>query len=267
MNIPRPIIPKEHGAWAVLFVPMVVGVGATGLWPGRVLFLALSALGIFMSYVPVQILLRDRFLMSQGNDRVRQARVWATAFLALGLFFAIPLLMSGYWLLPAFAAIGVLGFAVNFGLTRRFPKTIPGDLVSVVSLTLTAPAAYYVVLGVLDRTALSIWLLNVLFFGCSVFYVHMKIRATSMKKEELTWGERISLGKLNLIYHAVVLTVVFALAWRHFTPPLAALAFVPMAAHAIYGTYKLSGKVRFKNLGFLLVGQAILFALIMVATK
>lgn len=267
VNIPKPIIPKEHGAWAVLFVPMIVGVGSTGLWPGRVLLLALSALATFASYVPARILLRDRFFVAQGRERVQQARFWLIASFLLGLSFAVPLLMMGYWYLLPFGAIGCIGFAVNFGLTRRFPKTITGDLVSVFSLTLSAPAGYYVVLGVLDQTAFLLWLLNFLFFGCSVFYVHMKIRAASLRKEELTWGERMSLGKLNLIYHVAVLAIVSVLAWRHFTPELAALAFVPMAVHAIYGTSKLSSQIRFKNLGFVLVGQAILFALMMVVVR
>ena len=91
----------------------------------------------------------------------------------------------------------------------------------------------------------------------------MKMHATATKKAELDLKEKLTLGRLNLLYHVAVMTIVAILSATHFTTQFAVLAFVPMAVHAVYGTYKLSGKVRFKTLGLVLLGQSLVFAVLL----
>jgi nitrous oxidase accessory protein len=148
-------------------------------------------------------------------------------------------------------------------LTRHYSKTVLSDLISVLGLTLSAPAAYYAVAGKLDQPAAMLWLMNFLFFGSGIVYVHTKLRAAALKKPDFSFGEKLSLGKLNLIYHVIVLTIVGILAAKNFTPLFALVAFVPMTIHAIYGTLKLSSAVRFKNLGLILLLHSLLFALLL----
>ncbi len=263
MNFLKPIIPKEHGAWAVLFVPLLVGAAVAGRFTANVLLLVLSALGVFMSHVPVHTILRHLFVTIQTKEKLDHAFIWATVYLGFGLAFMIPLFAQGYWMLLAIGAVGAISFFGNFFLTRRFPKTIPSDILAVFGLSLSGLCSYYVVSGMLDTHAIIIWLLMFLFFCCSVFYVHMKIGAATSKKQELSFAEKLSLGKLNVLYHVAVVVLVIALAILQQTKWFTVLVFVPMAAHAIYGTYKLSGKVRFKNLGFLLLGQSMLFGILL----
>lgn len=267
MVVPKPIITKEHGSWAVLFVPMAVGAIIGGEFSSRVVLLALSSLFIFLSYVPVHTLLRDWLGTRQGEDKLHAAKFWALVFGGIGVVFAIPLLLEGYWLLLSIGFVGAFFFFGNFFLACSLQKTVVSDLVAMAGLTLTAPSAYYVATRELNQIALTLWLMNFLFFGCGVFYVHMKIRATSLKKSELSWIEKFSVGKMNLVYHIAVIGIVLALTIRHFTPQLAVAAFVPMTLHAIYGTLKLSNKVRFKNLGLLLLAQSVVFALILSFSK
>ncbi|MGH7495298.1 MAG: nitrous oxide reductase family maturation protein NosD [bacterium] len=145
---------------------------------------------------------------------------------------------------------------------RRYVKTILSDLISVAGLTLSAPSAYYVATGKLDQTAALLWLLNFLFFGSGIVYVHTKLRAAALKKPHFSFGEKLRLGKLNLIYHLIVLVIVGILAVKNFTPLFAFVAFVPMTIHAIYGTVKLSSTVRFENLGLILLLHSFSFALL-----
>lgn len=262
MNIPKPIIPKEHGAWAVLFVPMALGIIVGGRFSFEALCLTVSALGVFMSYVPIHTILKEWVGIPQGDEKVRSSKLWGAVYLGLGVLFIAPLLYSGYWLLLPIGVIGGLSYVANFFLTRYIAKSILSDLMAVLGLTLSAPSAYYVTTALIDRTAITLWLFNFLFFGCSVFYVHMKIRAISMKKPELSFVEKLSLGKLNLIYHVVVLLIVSVLVFWHYSPQLVVIAFLPMVIHGIYGTLKLTGHVRFKNLGFILLGQSVLFGIL-----
>ena len=264
MKIPSPIIPKEHGAWAVLFVPMIVGASVADRFNLNAVFLGLSALAMVLSYVPMQTILRQLFTAPIGPDKLRPAIFWAMVYLGLGALFIFPLALQKLWLLAGFAILGGLFFLANFILTRRYAKTIFSDLIATLGLTLSAPSAFYVITGKLDQIAILLWLLNFLYFGCGMVYVHMKIRASVLKKPALSFGEKLGLGKLNLVYHAVVLAIALFLALKNFTSLFAVLAFVPMTIHAIYGTLKLSSAVRFKNLGLLLLAQSIIFALIFV---
>ncbi|MDZ7362487.1 MAG: YwiC-like family protein [candidate division KSB1 bacterium] len=262
MKIPPPLIPKEHGAWAVLFVPLIVGASIAGKFTLNVLWLALGTLAVFMSYAPAQTLLRARLVSPPAPERARAAKFWAAAHLIFGALFMLPLFLRGLWWLLAIGILSAIAFIVNFLLTRRYSKTVLSDLISVLGLTLSAPAAYYAVTGKLDQTAALLWLMNFLFFGSGIVYVHTKLRAAALKQPQFSFGEKLSLGKLNLIYHLIVLAIVGILAAHNFTPLFAAVAFVPMTIHAIYGTLKLSSTVRFKNLGLILLLHSFIFALL-----
>ncbi|MEK9138167.1 MAG: YwiC-like family protein, partial [Bacteroidota bacterium] len=114
MNIPQPIIPKEHGAWAVLFVPMLVAGSITGKFSLDLLLLACSALGVFMSYVPVHVILRNTFVGKQPAEKLHQAWFWAVVYLLVGAAFMVPLLFQGFWLLLAIGGVGMVSFLINF---------------------------------------------------------------------------------------------------------------------------------------------------------
>jgi len=262
-RIPVPPITREHGSWAVLFVPMVVAASVVGRVTFDFILLALSALAIFMSYVPVHVLLRYYAGTPTDDAKLAQAKFWGVAYLFIGVVFVLPLLAKGYYLLFAIGALGALFFFANFFLTRIFSKTIASDCVAVAGLTLGAPGSYYVLTGSIDRTAVLLFILNFLFFGSSVFYVHMKIRASASKRPEMTLSDKFSLGKLNLLYHGAVITVVSAMAALHWTSLVVIVAFVPMLIHGVYGTLKLSGKVHFRKLGVLLLAQSILFGILL----
>lgn len=259
----KPIIPKEHGGWAVLYVPMFVGAAIAGEVTLDVLLLALSGLGMFLSYAPVHMILRHRYVMPLPKDKLKQAVLWSIVYLGFGIAFMVPLLVRGYWLLPVIGIPGLGAFFGNFLLTRRVSKTIPSDLVAVFGLSLSAVCSHYVVTGRITEEAVIVWLLNLLFFWCSVFYVHMKIRAASHKEPVIAMSERLSLGALNILYHIAVVGIVVGLAFYRMTRLYVVLAFVPMLLHALYGTYKLSHRVKFRRLGYLLLAQSVLFGLVL----
>ncbi|MDP1675622.1 MAG: YwiC-like family protein [Bacteroidota bacterium] len=264
MNFPKPIITREHGSWAVLFVPMLIGVVYAGSFSINILLLACSALGIFLSYAPIHSVLREFSGISQGNEKVRASIIWAIIYVFAGILFIIPLFLQGYYHLIAFAVLGATSFFGNYFLTIKIQKSIVSDLIAIAGLTLSAPSAYYIATGLFDVNGAVLWILNFLFFGCSVFYVHMKIKVSALKKDRLPLREKLTLGKLNILYHLFVVSVVIILSLYHYTPLTATLAFVPMFVHAIYGTMNLSGSIKFKKLGILLLAQSILFGVVLV---
>lgn len=264
VNIPKPIITKEHGSWAVLFAPMLIAMSIAQRFTVDILLITLATACVFLSYVSLQTILRHYFVQSQSNEKLRSAIFWASVFLLMAFVLSLPLLAKGFWLLLPMVGIGIVVFVANFAVTHKFQKTTGGDLIAVLGLTLSGLAVYYVAAGRIDMTALSVWFLSFLFFGCGVFYVHMKMRATGLKRSDLTIFEKLSAGKLNIAYHLVVFTIVSLLVWMHYTPQLVFAAFVPMAIHAFAGTITLTRRIRFRNLGFVLLGHSVLFSLLLI---
>lgn len=266
-TIPAPIITKEHGSWAVLFVPMIVGAAFSDTFSWSILLLAFSALGVFMSYVPMQTMLHHWFGSPQEKQRIHAARFWAFIYLGIGAAFILPLLLTGFWNLLFIGSLGILSFAGNFLLTMTIRKSILSDLMAVAGLTLNAPSAYYVSSGSLGAEAAIVWILNFLFFGGSVFYVHMKIRVSAMKKDQWQWYEKLTVGKLNILYHLFVLGIIFGFVLYRVTPTMVIIAFLPTVIHAVIGTLTLHQRVQFKRLGFLLLAHSIVFCLLLVLSN
>lgn len=256
------MLPKEHGAWAVFYVPMIVGTAVAGHWSANLVLLFLSSSGLFLTYQPIQVLFR----MTPPSEKHHAARIWTPVFLVWAAVPGLFLLFQGLWLLVPIAILAAALFLVSLFLTRDKPKSIVSDLAAVIGLTLTAPAAMYVLSGSLLSDILLVWLLNVLFFGSSVFYVHMKIKASGLKKEHFSRRERMLIGYVNILYHLAVLGILFTMVQARYAPSLAFVAFVPVSLHALIGTARLSSRVRFKKLGFLLLGQSLLFAILISLT-
>lgn len=266
VNIPPPIITREHGSWAVLFVPMIVGFAYANEISWNVLLLAFSALGVFMSYVPVHMILREYAAGTRDYQKIWGPIFWSTIYLGIGVTCIVPLLSQGYWYLLPIGVAGLSSFFGNYLLTTTVKKSIASDLVAIAGLTLSAPSAYYISTNKLGMNALALWILNGLFFGCSVFYVHMKIRVSGLKKESWQWEDKLTIGSLNILYHVAVIIIVAVIVSYINTSSIVILAFVPMFIHAIVGTVNLHRKTKFKHLGLLLLAQSVVFGILLVVS-
>ncbi|OQY32278.1 MAG: hypothetical protein B6243_07590 [Anaerolineaceae bacterium 4572_5.2] len=59
MNISPPIS-KEHGSWAMLIIPLLLGTIIAPTWHWRTLLLLAAAVGFFLTRYPLSILVRRR---------------------------------------------------------------------------------------------------------------------------------------------------------------------------------------------------------------
>src|SRR5262245_31049473 len=159
-------LPKEHGAWVMLYVPFVLGAAVAGSvnWP--VLLLLLSATAVFISRESLLVYWRAR---ARGRDAAEVGRtllLYLARAAAFGspLFFAFKLL----WLIPLGLAGAVLLLINGKQATRMEERSTSGEIMAIGGLTMTAPAAYYAASGQWDMTALWLWLLSALYMASSV---------------------------------------------------------------------------------------------------
>jgi hypothetical protein len=76
----RPPLPREHGAWGLLFQPLLAAVALSGIWTSSYLAVAGMLLGAFLMREPLIVWLRHRVVWKRDAPEARAARNWALAF-------------------------------------------------------------------------------------------------------------------------------------------------------------------------------------------
>ncbi|MFM8393050.1 MAG: YwiC-like family protein, partial [Acidobacteriota bacterium] len=135
-------LPREHGAWAMFYAPLVLGIiiGGGLSWP--VVWLIIAASALFISRESLLLVWRSRL----------RGRLDRSALLTLtidGLLAAtgglLLLFRYHYWLLLWLALPGLLLLILNgWQATRRADRTIATEVLAIGGMTLAAPAAHYV---------------------------------------------------------------------------------------------------------------------------
>ncbi|HSB11024.1 MAG TPA: YwiC-like family protein [Blastocatellia bacterium] len=246
-------LPKEHGAWAMLYVPLATGVLVAGNLSLRVFLLTLSVTFVFIARESLLVWWRARVRGKRESEAFRFLAIYAMlAGLAASPLFIVWRL---YWLIPAGVAVVVLLGINALQATRREDRTIAGETLAIAGLTLTAPAAHYVATGALEVTALWLWALCAAYFASSVFYVKLRVNTINPKKEEA----RRQSWRRCAFYHASLLAALLLLAMGGSLSMFALAAFAPVLIRSFW---YLTRPVRYINLrlvGWLEIVYSVVF--------
>jgi hypothetical protein len=260
------IAPREHGAWGLLFVPLATG-GALGLLAGGnglpLTALALAALALFWLRTPVESWLGTGLLRAQGERERRTVGIAilvlaAIASVALALLFSKGL-HRGLLMLGAIAISAFLAQSVLRKLGRR--TRMLSQIVGMVGLTVTAPAAYYVATGTLDRTAWVLWMANVLFAGDQIHFVQLRLR--SARASGLT--RKFQLGRTFLMGQLLLATALIFAWYLALLPALAALAFLPLLIRGTACFFERQKPLMVRRLGWNELAHSVVFGIWLVA--
>ncbi len=261
----KPLIPKEHGSWAILIVPLLLGTLIAPTWPGRALILWVAAFGFFLLRYPLALLVKTR-----KRPTADRAYLWRWVAIYAGLT-----VLSGGWLVLweklGWLAIMALGGGLLLGLhlwlvARRQEMSLSGELAGVAGLALGAPMAYYTASGQLDGTAAALWLVNALYFSGTVFYIKLKVRQQPRLPAPTRPVERLIQAKACLGYQIFALTLVMALALSGWIPLLTPLAFIPATLKMGAGAWRWQDKksLSLMRLGVIELVHAVIFTLLVI---
>lgn len=222
------ILPREHGAWGLLLVPMVTGAGvafhqASHIFP--LILLLTAALALFWLRTPLESLLGTSAMRAQTLEESQTLR---SAIVLLGGIAAVALgalLWKGknadLWPLAAAVAAAFIAQAI---LKKWRRMRMLSEMVGTVGLAAAAPAAYYVVTGEFNVTAWTLWLANVLFAGDQIHYVQLRIHTAKVQgfRAKLAHGWGFALGQ------AIMTGIITLACMARLMPPIASLAFAPL---------------------------------------
>jgi len=252
-------VPKEHGAWAMLYVPFAAGVLAAGPvtlghLPGLVLLLG-SVTGLFLGRESLLAWLRSRDRRQDSRDKAR-ATSWqlgGAIACAAGLLATRP--PAAIVPLGLFGAI-VLGIHI-LQMRRREARTISGEVLAILGLTLAAPAAFLVGTGAWSPRALLLWALCVLFFTSSVFHVKHRVLAAQPRRV----AERRAMRWASGVYHVLLLVALGVLAAGRHVHVFVWVAFLPVVVRAFAALFAQPARPDLKRAGILEIAYSILFLL------
>lgn len=257
----NPPLPQEHGSWAILIVPLLLGLVIAPAWHGRALILLIAAFGFFLLRDPLATLVKTR-----RRNRTDRAYLWRWAAIYGGLTALSGgwlVLGEGLWWLVPLGLVG--GWLLLFHLwlvSRRQGMSVSGELAGIFGLALGAPMAYYAASGRLDVTAAALWLLNALYFGGTVFYIKFKVRQQPRQPAPDGLSQRLVKAKACLTYQIVALTVVALLVTFRQVPLLTLLAFGPVTLKVLWGAWQWQDKksLNMVRLGVTEILHAVVFA-------
>jgi len=244
------ILPREHGAWGLLLVPMVTGAGIALCETRNIvpfLLLLTSALALFWLRTPVESLLGTSVMRAQTDEERRAITQMIGGLGAVAALSLTALLWAGrnpaLWLLGGAAAAAFLGQALLKHIWRQPPRLsrdgeaerprtkesiqnlrMLSEIIGTIGLTLSAPAAYYVMTGKLGPTAWMLWFANLLFAGDQIHYVQFRIHTARVEglRAKLAQGRGFAIGQALM---TVALTIACL---SRLMPAIASVAFAPL---------------------------------------
>jgi hypothetical protein len=225
-------LPKQHGAWAMLFIPFWLGVGAHGfLWSHIPFFI--GWLLLYLATYPMLLLFKRKKLPFYLK--------WTMIYLFPALLFLfIPL-----WTQPKLIYFGLL--MLPFFMTNAYysskhqDRAFANDVSAVMAFSLAGIASGFLVTEQVTNELWLVFINSILFFlGCT-FYVKTMIREKkNVPFKWISWG-----------FHVIVPIV-----WLVLGESLLAIAFFPSLIRAI-GFY---GKpISAKQVGIYEIVNSVLF--------
>jgi hypothetical protein len=244
-------IPRQHGAWSVLLLSTALGVLVAGRFTGASLLLLVGLLAVMPARHTAGLWLRAR----RDDPRRRVLAIWVAGYAlvagAAGLALVVGLRL--WWLVPIGALAGTAGAVMTLLERSGRDRTLGGEVLGMVGLSLAIPAAYTVSLGSADGCMVFLWLLGAMAFATSVLHV------------------RHVLGRLGTLPsvggHAAAVLVAAVGGALGLLPQLAFVALLPALARAAWPVLRPpQGRPAVRRLGFEELGYGIVFVLLAAAT-
>ncbi len=260
------IVPREHGAWAILLVPYFAGTFAKGIPGIPALLLLISILSLYLLRGCGDFYISN--LIKKKESYKNLNRFFSIA-ITLFLFFLIStvLLLFNFqrWNLLFIGIVALLLFGFYFftELSKRSNRTNQ-QLLALLGLTLSAPAAYYVTSGSWDRNVLTLWILSVMFFHLGFLYVQNKISLHKSRRLNFKMWDKLLFSGNLIGGWCFSMLVFYCLFIANFIPSHFLIIFIPPALHVIVGIFLDKNELSIRRMGYIQVGQDIFFLIILI---
>ena len=261
------ILPREHGAWGLLLVPMITGAGvafhqASHIFP--LILLLTAALALFWLRTPLESLLGTSAMRAQTLEESHTLRSIIVLLASIAAVTLAGLLWAGrnagLWPLGAAVAAAFIAQAVLKKLGRR--TRMLSEMVGTIGLTASAPAAYYVITGEFNATAWMLWLANILFAGDQIHYVQLRIHTAKIQG----FRAKFANGWVFALGQALMTAIITLACLARLMPAIASLAFAPLLFRGWFYFVQEPTPLVVRRLGWSELKHATAFCVLLIAT-
>lgn len=259
------VLPREHGAWGLLLVPLVSGALAGFTSASRLAgigWLTVAAVAAFFARTPIENALPG----SPFRPRTKPEWIWlATVGAACGLIAVASLgMLLEHSIPPIFWALAgaVCGLFILQAPLKRFGRQgrVCSELAGALGLAAAAPAAYVVASGGLGRDAILLWGANWFFAADQIFYVQMRISQARVESR----GQKLREGLGFFIGQVILLGALLTALQASWITSAVTLSFVPLLLRGFAWFLLPAGPpLEILRLGKSELGQAALFCLLL----
>jgi hypothetical protein len=243
-------LPVEHGGWAFMLEPLLLGLLLAPSVAG--LFLALSVVGVFLIYQPLQLALKDH-LKGKRYARTPWAERFALGYGALaltGMVGAALTSQTAFWL-PVLFALPIAGLQ-TFLVIRGKGRSATAEISGAIALGASS-AAIVIAGGWTPVAALALWLVPAVRAFSSILYIRIRLRRARGENTDRTQAVLASIA-------TIVITGVCLIAGL--LPGTAVLAMAILMARAVYNLYLPQKPVRTPIIGIQEIGFGVLTVLL-----
>ena len=260
------VIPREHGAWGMMLVPLATGAIValrTGINGGALTLFIVAAMSLFWLRTPVEAWLGTSAIKAQ----TQQERAFVLRMIAGIVLLAAASIATLLWNgrnrgLLLIGAVAALAFAVQAGVKKLGRRgRMPAQVIGAIGLTSTAAGAYYVATGKLDQVGLALWLANWLFAGDQIHFVQVRIRSS----RAASMNEKVQQGLPFLAGQVGLIGVILAACRFSIFPTAIALAFVPVLFRGTLWFVRGRQPLDVHKLGYSELEQALIFGALLCA--
>jgi YwiC-like protein len=252
--------PKEHGAWGMLYVPMVTAAVIAGTFNVRVLLVAVMVTLVFLSQRPYAQLLGSPVVRKDPGLLRRNltwlAGYWVTTLLLFSWLYYVYDLIA----LPRFVWIAIpIAATFTLFLWKNRVRSLAGELTGICGLTLTAPLAHYAAVGEVQSLGFWLWALCILYFSSSVFFVKAVVSSFLKSRFKTTAAPAVT-ARVCVFYHGGLVLLLASLFLLNQIPALAMVAFAPVIVRGLWGIPTGQLKLNFARIGWTEVIYSLFFA-------
>jgi ABC-type multidrug transport system fused ATPase/permease subunit len=172
-------LPREHGATAMLFTPMVCAAILARTWNWTEIAAFTAAFAALAAKDPMVILARQRLVWKQPHPETPTAALWFAAWMLVLALSGVVLLMS--WPLKATLALGagvgafsILAVLVN---VKNRQRSTLFQIASAIALTSSSLATSLSATGTIQTWCWWLWLFLALQAAAGILVVHARLDA------------------------------------------------------------------------------------------
>lgn len=249
-------LPKEHGAWAMFYIPFVLGLLVARNFNAPSLLLLIAATAAFISRESLLVWWRARTRGRQTSSSIEAGRL-LLVYLLIAVTTGAPLIFvyKLYWLIPLALAGTVLLLVNGWQATEFEDRTVQSEILAIAGLTMTAPATFYAASGTWTATAWWLWALSAAYFASSVFYVKLRVTRLHAKQAE----DKRRAQQQCIVYHSFLLCSLLALALTRSLPLFALIAFAPVLARTLRSLLSPEPHLNLKHIGIAEIVYSVIF--------